>query len=80
MQKTMMVYVRPLHLKYRKNIGGKNNATNIYFHLFFFSDIFRGCTGLKDLSLAANFLRQWPQKALRTLALHLHTLDMGENR
>ena len=51
-----------------------------YISIHFFSDIFRGCNGLKDLSLAANFLRQWPQKALRTLALHLHTLDMGENR
>ena len=45
----------------------------------FFSDIFGGCTSLKDLSLAANFLRKWPHKALKPLLLHLHTLDMGEN-
>ena len=50
-----------------------------YISIHFFSDIFRGCNGLKDLSLAANFLRKWPHKALKPLLLHLHTLDMGEN-
>ena len=42
-------------------------------------DLFRGCSGLRDLSLSSNFLRQWPTTALKPIAHHLHTLDMGEN-
>ena len=44
-----------------------------------FRSLFQGCTSLKDLSLAANFLRQWPASALQPVSPHLHTLDMGEN-
>ena len=70
--------------KYRK-VGGSRSTfrkmpQTFPFILFFsYSDIFGGCSSLKDLSLAANFLRKWPHKALRPLAMHLHTLDMGEN-
>ena len=64
----------------RIKINFSQNATNISIYTFFsYSDIFGGCSSLKDLSLAANFLRKWPHKALRPLAMHLHTLDMGEN-
>ena len=42
-------------------------------------DVFKGCSSLRDLSLAANFFRVWPSKALKAIAAHLHTLDMGEN-
>ena len=44
-----------------------------------FRSLFEGCTGLRDLSLAANFLRQWPASELEPVSPHLHTLDMGEN-
>ena len=29
--------------------------------------------------MAANFFREWPSTALKHIAAHLHTLDMGEN-
>jgi hypothetical protein len=45
----------------------------------FFSDLLRGCSSLKDLALAANFLRHWPLAALKPVSHHLHTLDIGEN-
>ena len=44
-----------------------------------FRSLFEGCTSLRDLSLAANFLRQWPALELQPVSHHLHTLDMGEN-
>ena len=44
-----------------------------------FRSLFEGCTSLRDLSLAANFLRQWPASELQPVSHHLHTLDMGEN-
>lgn len=45
----------------------------------FSSDFLEGCTNLKDLSLSANFLRQWPGQSLKPIAHHLQTLDIGEN-
>ena len=60
-------------LQKRKKVEKMHNY-NIVFR-----SLFQGCTSLKDLSLAANFLRQWPASALQPVSPHIHTLDMGEN-